>query len=179
MLARGRPLSELAVRTALGQDTVLSQAALVTVAAVDLTQYDALWDGNEELSRDRPEEPSCVGAEGRSGTESNEEGPDECGTSPGVDTLSAGVAPAGDARAARGGSPAGDGGVVGLPELPAGVGPTGVPAAAATPDRAAAEGLEAAVGEELVGVGPEAAAAEGGATVAGPVGRGLPGTAGQ
>ena len=44
---------------------------------------------------------------------------------------------------------------------------------------ASAEGVEAAVGEELAGAGPEASADEGGAAIAGPVERRLPGPPGE
>jgi hypothetical protein len=44
LLEQQRPVSEQAVRTLLGSDTPLSQAARVAVPAVDLRQYDALLE---------------------------------------------------------------------------------------------------------------------------------------
>jgi hypothetical protein len=91
----------------------------------------------------------------------------------------AGAAPAGGACRVRSGGAAGDGGVVELRGLPAGAGAARVPAAPDASDRASPQSLEAAAGKELAGVGPEAAAGQGGAAVAWVGERGLSGPAGQ
>jgi len=99
------------------------------------------------------------------------------GCDSGVKQRSAGLAPADDAVAVRGGGPAGDGSVVGVRGVPAGAGGAGVPAARPQAGGAVAEGIAVALGEKLGGAGPEAFAAEGGAAVARTVERGLPGPA--
>src|SRR6185312_3061745 len=166
LLEHGRPLSEQAVRTLLGKDTPLSIAAQVSVPVVDLRQYDALLEEGAELSDS-----------GMSITKPSTEVKHEPGQDGGLDALSAGAASGSDPQPVRGGGAAGDGGVVGLSRVPAGAAAARVPAAATQPDRAAAEGVEAVIGKELVGFGPEAAADQGGAATAESAERGLPGSA--
>ena len=52
LLDQRQPLSEQAVRTLLGADTPLAEAARVVVAAVDLRQYDDLLEGLDETGGD-------------------------------------------------------------------------------------------------------------------------------
>jgi hypothetical protein len=163
LLDQSRPLSAQAVRTLLGRDTPLSVATRVEVAAVDLRQYDALLEGSLEASGDNGMSLDYLGQEA-----SHDEG-----CVGGVAGMPAGAAPARSAGAVRGGGPASQCGELELCGLPTGVTGAGMSTAAAAPHRALAEGLEAAVGEELVGVGPEAAAAEGSAAVAWSVERGF------
>ncbi len=167
LLGQCRPLSEQAVRTLLGKDTPLSIVAQVSVPAVDLRQYDALLEGTD------------LSDNGMSIKEPNKEVHDERGQNSGQDggvgALPAGTALGVNADPVRSGGPAGDGGVLGLCRVPAGAAAARVPAAAAPPDRALAEGVEAGPGEELVGAGPQASADEGGATAPEPIERGLPG----
>jgi transposase len=165
LLAGQRPLSAQAVRTLLGRDTPLSVAARVEVVAVDLRQYDALLDELPEAAADR----------GLSAVEPRQEASDDQGRIGGVAGVPAGVAPAGGAGAVRRGGPASDGRELELCGLPAGVTGAGMSAAAAAPHRATAEGFQVASGEELVGVGPEAVAAEGSAAVTRAVERGFRG----
>jgi hypothetical protein len=167
LLDQGRPLSEQAVRTLLGSDTQLSVAAQVSVATVDLRLYDALLEGASVAWSDI----------GMSQVDRNKEVSDEQGRDGGVDALPAGTALGNGAEPVRGGGTPGDGGDLELLGLPAGAGRARVPAAAAQPDRAAAEGVAVAPGEELGGAGPEASARESGAAVARPVERGLSGPA--
>jgi hypothetical protein len=167
LLEECRPVSEQAVRTLLGSDTQLSLAAQVTVAVVDLRLYDDLLEGASAAKSDM--EMSQVAR--------NKEDSDEQGRTGGVDAVPAGSAVGGGAESVRGGGASGDGGLVELCGLPAGAAGAGVPAAAAQPDRASAEGVAAASGEELVDAGPEASAGEGGAAVAWAVERGVPGQA--
>jgi hypothetical protein len=166
LLEQRQPLSEQVVRTLLGKDTPLSVAAQVSVAAVDLRQYDALLEGGAAMSD-----------MGMSNTEPSQEVNHEPGQGGGADALPAGAAFGGGAEPVRGGGATGDGRVVGLHGVPAGTDAARVPAAAAQPDRASAEGLEAVAGEELVGTGPEASADEGGAATAESIERGLSGPA--
>src|SRR5262249_43861237 len=88
------------------------------------------------------------------------------GRDTGVGALPQGVVLAGDPSGVCRGRPAGDGPDLELPRLPARVGAAGVPAAAATPHRTAAAGVEVAAGEELAGAGSQALAGEGGPAVA-------------
>jgi hypothetical protein len=169
LLGRRRPLSEQAVRALLGEETPLGLAAQVSVPAVDLRMYDALLEG-----------ASCqVSDMGMSHEEPSKEVGDERGRDGGAGAPPAGAAPGDGAGPVRGGGPAGGGGVVGPCGLPAGAGRARVPAAAAQPDRAPGEGVAAGAGEELVGLGPQAAAGEGGPATARPAERGLPGPAGE
>jgi hypothetical protein len=103
---------------------------------------------------------------GMSSEDRNKEEPDEQGPDGGVDTLPARTKVGDGTEPARGRGAAGDGGDLELRELPAGVAAARVPAAATQPDRTLAESVAVAVGEELVGPGPEASAGESGAAVA-------------
>jgi len=165
LLSGTAPLTLRALRACLGQETPPTVSVTVSVPLADLQQYDSLLTATNALTEG---DSSAVG-----GTEKEvtDDGPCWRGT----DTMSSGIAPAGDAYAVRGGGPASDGGGVELCRLPAGTGPARVPAAAGEADRACAEGLEAAAGEELAGSGPEAVASQGGATTACLVERRLPG----
>lgn len=180
LLDQKRPLSEQAVRTLLGGTTALSVAAQVSVPAVDLRQYDALLEG-EALGYSDIGMSQVDGRSDRdlSQVDRNKEVGDEQGRDSGVDALSAGAASGDGAEPVRSGGAAGDGGIVELCELPGGAGAARMPAAPAQPDRTAAEGLTLAVGEELVGAGPEAFAGEGGAATAWSAERGIPGPSGE
>jgi hypothetical protein len=156
LLEEGRPVSVQAVRTLLGRDTPLSVAAQVSVPAVDLRLYDALLEGASAAETDV----------GLSSDNRNKEGFHEQGRTGGVDALPAGTTVGDGAESARGGDASGDGRDLELHGLPAGADAARVPAAAAQPDRTAVESVAAAVGEELVGAGPEASAGESGAAVA-------------
>ena len=169
LLQQPGALSVRALRARLGQETPVSVVAAVQVAAVDLGQYDALLtalavptDGALAAVLAAEKEVTHDAEPGRRG-----------------DALSDGVALADDAHAVRGGGAASECGDVELCRLPAGAGPTGVPATTGEPQRAAAEGLEAATGEELGGAGPEASAAESGAAIAGAAERRLHRPAGE
>ncbi len=168
LLQAQTPLSVHAVRAMLGRATPAEVAAQVSVASVDLGQYDALLTmiqaeselqsetsaGADELPTEAcpPERPQEVKHDAEPGR--------------GSDAVSVGTALADDARPVRGGSAASDGGDLELRRLPLGAGAAGVSAAARTAHRTRVEELEAAVGEELVGAGPEASAGEGGAAIA-------------
>jgi len=156
LLDQGGPVSVPAVRTLLGCDTPLSVAAQVSVPAVDLRLYDTLLEGVSAAENDV----------GMSPEDRNKEEADEPGRDGGVDALPAGPKVGDGAEPARGGGAAGDGRDVELCDLFAGVDAARVPAAAAQPDRTPTEIFAVAVGEELVGAGPEASAGESGAAVA-------------
>ena len=167
LLEAGQPLSEQGVRTLLGKETPLALAARVSVPAVDLRLYDALL-----------EEAAAVSSDKRMSQENGDkEVTDEPGHDGGAGALPAGTAAGSRAQPVRGSGAASDGRGVELRDLPAGVGAARVSAAAPPPDRAPAQGLAAAAGEELGGVGAEAAAGAGGATVARLAERGVPGPA--
>jgi Mu transposase-like protein len=168
LLSTGQPITVQAVRTALGRDTGLSLAAQVQVPAVDLRSYDALLEGASAAWSD-------TGVSQRDGIP--EEVMDEQGRDGGAERGAARAAAGCDEGAVRSGGAPGDRRVVELQPIPARAGATRVPATAAQPHRATAEGLATAAGEELVGAGPEAAAGEGGAAVAGPLERRIPGPA--
>ena len=168
LLAAGQAPTALAVRAHWGEDTPWAVAARVAVPAVDLRAYDALLDGA------RPESDNGMSLMNREEEDGHEHGRDT-----GVGALPAGAVPAGDAGPVCRSGAAGSGGELGLPRLPARAGARGVPAAAAAPHRTIAEGVEAALGEELVGAGPEAAAGKGSAAVARALERRLPGAAGE
>jgi hypothetical protein len=176
LLDQGRPVSEQAVRTLLGSDTQLSVAAQVSVPTVDLRLYDTLLDG-AALGMSDIAMSVNVSDLARLPVAGNKEVSDEHGRDGGVDALPAGTAPGNGAEPVRSGGTPGDGGDLELPGLPAGTGRARVPAAATQPDRAAAEDVAVAPGEELGGAGPEASAGESGAAVARPVERGLSGPA--
>ena len=156
LLDQGHPVSVPAVRMLLGGDTPLSVAAQVSVPTVDLRLYDALLEGTSAAEKDV----------GMSEEDWNKEESDEQGRTGGAAALPAGT-PTGDgAEPARGSDSPGHGGDVELRDLFAGVVATRVSATTAQSDRAPAEGIAVAIGEELVGAGPEAFAGEGGAAVA-------------
>jgi hypothetical protein len=186
LLEQRKQVSEQAVRTLLGKDTPLSVAAGVSIPTVDLRLYDALLEGAGGVSSDNGmsqmlSEPGTdlvsTSDIGMSQVLRNKEATDEQGRDGSVDTLPAGVAFGDRAEPVRSGGTSGDGGDVELLGLLAGVARTRVPAATAQPHRTAGEGLTTPPGEDLGGTRPETAAGEGGATVAQPVERGLPGPA--
>jgi hypothetical protein len=172
MLAHRQPLSEQAVRTILGNETPLSVAAQVSVTPVDLRMYDELLEASLGSSEHESSDVDRCNQ-----VQENKEVIDEPGQDGGVDTMSAGAAFGRGAEPVRSGGPASDGGVVELRGFPEGAIGARVPAASAQADRAAAEVVEAVVGKELVGVGPEASAGEGGAAIAEPVERRVSGPA--
>src|SRR5258707_10852197 len=129
-----------------------AQATAVTVAAVDLSLYDALLDGKEA------DDGEGQGREGEAGS------------------VSEGTAPACLPDQLRGAGAAGSAGGAELRAVPAGAGPARVPGAAGQACRAPAARLAAAAGEELAGVGPEAAAGQGGAAGADAAGGVVPGS---
>jgi Mu transposase-like protein len=193
LLQGQQPVSVLAVRTRLGQDTPLHQAEQVRVPAVDLEQYDALLVGGwqevsdnglslgeaQKASTDGCRSLGCSQDLGPSSTQGTEELGHDARKHSGFVAVFAGAASAGDARPVRGGGAAGECGVVELCGLPAGIGPAGMSAAAAEPDRPAVEGLAVAAGEELASVGPEASADESGAATACAAERRLCGPSGE
>jgi hypothetical protein len=163
LLEQRQPLSELAVRTLLGQETPGSVAARVVVPSVDLRQYDALLESlpparsDMGMSLEDLGESSDMGmslkdtgkssdmgmslkdGEGRghqglSRDNPREEVDDDSGSQTVVGSLPAGVAPAGGADAVRGGGSASERGSVELCGLPAGVARARMSAAAAAPD---------------------------------------------
>src|SRR5262249_41847412 len=150
VLAAGQLPTEAAVRAQWGEETPWALAARVSVPAVDLQQYDALLEGALVQVGDRDRAPER-------GIGMSLEGPGEehgyaHGRDTGVGALPQGVVPAGDPGGVCRGRSAGDGPDLELPRLLARTGAAGVPAAAATPHRAAAAGVEVTVGEELAGV---------------------------
>ncbi len=178
LLEAGRSLSLQGVQTLLGQETSLAEAARVVVAAVDLQSYDDLLEGSHGLAAEAAcGLPICV--HGRSVLQGEEAGGHGQGCESGAEPLFAATASAGHAVAVRGGGTPGGHGVVDVCGVPAGTGPGGMSAASGAAHRAAAEGIEAALGEELVGVGPEVLAGEGGAATARAAERGLPRSPGE
>jgi len=169
LLDQGCLVSEQVVRTLLGSDTPLSLAAQVTVAAVDLRWYDALLEGTLGVSSD-----ACMSIMDRNKEENDEQGRDG---SAGV--LPEGAVPGDREGPVRGGHAPGASGDVELYGLSAGIGAARVPAAPAQAYRTPDQGVEAGLGKELVGPGPEASAGEGEPATAGPAERGLPGSAGK
>jgi hypothetical protein len=92
---------------------------------------------------------------------------------------SLGTSSADDADRARRGGPASDGGIVDLCGIPAGADRARMRPASAEADRASAQVVEAAAGEELVDSGRETIAGEGVAATARTVERGVPGSASE
>lgn len=167
LLERRAPLSEQVVKAEMGSDTPLSEAARVSVPAVDLRLYDDLLEGSSAASDSELSEVRT------------REGIDEPGCDGGADALLAGT-PFGDgAEPVRSGDAPGDGGIVGLYGVPDGTGAAGVSAAAMQPHRTVIEGVAAAAGEELGVAGSEAVPDKGGAAVARAVERGLFGSPGE
>ena len=186
LLEQRQPVSEQAVRTLLGNATPLSVAAGVSIPTVDLRLYDALLEGLSARSSDSGMSALLcdMGTDqvstsdiGMSQVTRNKEASDEQGCDGSVNSLPAGTTFGDRAEPVRSGGTPGDGGDVELPGLLAGTAAARVPAAAAQPHRTAGEGLATAPGKELGGAGPETAAGEGGAAVARPVERRLPGPA--
>ena len=138
-----------AVMDRLRQQGHARQATEVTVAAVDLSQYDALLEGKE-----------AEDGEGREGD---------------AGSVSEGTASASVPGQLRGAGAAGPAGGTELRAVPAGTGTAGVSGAAEQACRAFAARVEAAAGEELAGAGTEAAAGEGGAAGADAAGGVVPG----
>src|SRR4051794_15277032 len=116
----------------------------VMIVDVDLTMYDRLLEPREDHERghDRPEVAT--------------------------DRQPQGAPPACDAGRVRGGGPAGPAGVAELRALPAGADRARVPGPEREPDRAAAEGLPAAPGEDARVARPEATSGQGGPAGPGP-----------
>jgi hypothetical protein len=144
-----------AVGERLRQQSQVQQATDVTVAAVDLSLYDALLDGKEA------EDGEGRGREGEAGS------------------VFEGAAPASLPEQLRGAGAPGPTGGTELRAVPAGAGAAGVPGAAEQTCRASAARVAAAAGEELVGVGPEAAAGQGGPAGADAAGGVVPGSCGE
>lgn len=138
-----------AVMERLRQQGPVRQASEVTVAAVDLSQYDALLEGKE-----------AEDGEGREG---------------GAGSVPEGAAPASVPGQLRGAGAAGPAGGSELRAVSAGTGAAGVSGTAEQACRASAARVEAAAGEELAGVGAEAAAGQGGAAGAVAAGGVVPG----
>jgi hypothetical protein len=134
LLEVGGRVDAAAVAERLRQQGQVRQATEVTVAAVDLSLYDALLDSKE-----------AEDGQGRAG---------ETGSVP------EGAAPASLPEQLRGAGTAGSAGGAELRTVPAGAGPAGMPGTAEQARRAPAARLPAAAGEELVGVGPEATAGQ-------------------
>jgi len=140
LLRAGGPWTAAAVEQGLrASDSALSVTEVV-VAPVDLAQYDALLEGKEADDGGRAQRDEDVAG------------------------VPEGAAPADLPGQLRGTGPAGAAGGAELRTLPAGVGPAGGTGASQRPDRTAAAAVAVAAGEELAGAGPEAPAAEGGAT---------------
>jgi hypothetical protein len=161
LLEQRTPLSEQAVKAEMGSDTPLSEAARVSVPAVDLRLYDALLEGASTASDGNVSEVRI------------KEEIDEPGCDGGAEALLAGT-PLGDsAKPVRSGDAPGDGGIVGLSRVPAGTRAAGVSAAATQPHRTAVEGLPSAAGEELVVAGSETVPDQSGPAVTRAAERGL------
>ena len=153
LLDLGGPVGADRVQERLRQQGPTRPVTDVTVPAVDLALYDALLDGKEAGDGEG------LGQEGNAGE------------------LPEGTAPADVPGQLRGGGPAGTTGGAELRAVPADAGAAGVSGAEEQACGAALARLAAAVGEELVGVGPEAAAAEGGSASSGAAGGVVPGPA--
>jgi hypothetical protein len=153
LLRAGGPWTAAAVEQGLrASDSALSVTEVV-VAPVDLAQYDALLEGKEADDGRRTEREGDVAG------------------------VPEGVAPADVPGQLRGSGAAGAAGGTELRAFPAGVGPTGSAGASPRPDRAAVAAVAIAAGEELAGVGPQAAAAQGGAAGPAAAGGGVRGPA--
>ena len=174
LLAQGGVINVAAVESLLGSDTDLSITTWVHVPAVDLRMYDELLPSLVEPSvLDQSSAESCGGFI----SQGQEEAKDEPGTEGDAGGVSARIASVGDAAGVRGGSPAGAAGIVELPGFSPGTCGAGGAATPAEFHRPAAEGIEAAAGEELAESGPEASAGEGGTAIAQLAGRGFSGPA--
>jgi hypothetical protein len=151
LLAAAGRVDAAAVAERLRQHSQLRQATEVTVAAVDLSLYDALLEGKEA----------------EDGEERGREG--------GPGGLPEGTAPAGIPVQLRGAGPASATGGPELRAVPADFGHAGVPGAAEQAGRTTATRLATAAGEELDGVGVETSAGESGAAGTDPAGGLVPG----
>jgi hypothetical protein len=151
LLAAGGRVDAAAVAERLRQHSQACPATAVTVAAVDLSLYDALLDGKEA------DDGEGQGRQGATGS------------------VSEGTASASLPEQLRGAGAAGPAGGPELRAVPTGAGRAGVPGAAAQACRASAARVASAAGEELAGVGPEASAGQGGAAGAGAAGGVVPG----
>jgi hypothetical protein len=136
LLEAGGRVDAAAVAEKLRQQGPGRQATEVTVAAVDLSLYDALLDGKEA------EDGEGQGREGEAGS------------------VSEGAAPTSLPDQLRGVGTAGAAGGAELRAVPVGTGPAGMPGAAEQARRAPAARFPTAAGKELVGLGPEAAAGQ-------------------
>ncbi len=134
LLDVGGPLDADAVREKLRQHDPIRPATEVTVTAVDLAVYDALLDGQEV---DDGEEHGRQGDAG------------QCPEGAAPECVPGQLRGAGSTSAAGG---------TGVQAVSAGVGPTGVPGTAQQAGGAVAAPFAAAVGEDLVDVGPETVA---------------------
>src|SRR5439155_1145364 len=136
LLEVGGRVDAAAVAEKLRQQGQVRKATEVTVAAVDLSLYDALLDGKEA------EDGQGQGREGEAGS------------------VSEGAAPASLPDQLRGAGTAGPAGGAELRAVPAGTGPARMPGTAEQARRAPATRFTTAAGKELVGIGPEAAAGQ-------------------
>jgi hypothetical protein len=176
LLDHGQSLSVLAVEARLGKAAPATRAALVEVAAVDLTQYDQL------LCHSSGAVDGVGGAESdidmsleNSNTEVNDGSRKPGGPGEGP----AGAMSGGDADALRDRGPAGGRGVMELPAVSSRVGAAGMPATTPEADCALAEGVEVAAGKELANSGSQTLAAESSPAVTRAVKRRLFGPAGE
>lgn len=152
LLEAGGRVDAAAVAERVRQHSPARPATAVTVAAVDLSLYDALLDGKEA------EDGEGQGREGTAGG------------------VSEGAASARLPEQLRGVGASGPAGGAELRAVPAGAGPAGVPGTTQQSRRASAASVASAAGEELAGVGPEAAAGQGGAAGAVAAGGVVPGS---
>jgi hypothetical protein len=152
LLDAGGPLDAHAVKERLRQQSPIRPATEVTVGPVDLAMYDALLAGKEA------EDGEGQGREGTAGA------------------LSEGTASASVPEQLRGTGPERPAGGAELRAVPAGSGRAGVPGAGQQAGGATAAQLAAAAGEDLVGVGPEASASQGGAAGSDAAGGLVPGS---
>src|SRR5262249_8009170 len=136
-LSAGGRVGAAAVREELRRSDNGMSLTEVTVAPVDLAQYDALLEGKEADDGERTEREGDVGE------------------------LPEGPASADVPRQLRGTGPAGAAGRIELRALPAGAGRAGSAGTAGQAHRASAPPVAVALGQELVGPGPEALSAEG------------------
>jgi len=166
LLGAGRDVSVGAVRELLTPRPASALVEALVVPAVDLAAYDELLTEAGALTDSA--RPTVGGLEEEVRHDAEGDG--------GSGTVLDGTAPANDACPARSGGAASDGGDLGLRRVSAGTGTTRVPATASESDRTSAQGVEAAVGQELVGAGPETTAAESGAATAGAFERRLSGS---
>jgi hypothetical protein len=147
LLSSGCRLSTAAVNEELRRSDQPLSVTEVTVAAVDLSQYDALLEGKEVKDGERTEREGDLGG------------------------LPQGAAPADAAGQLRGAGPASAAGGAELRALPAGAGAEGSAGTAEQAHREVIAAIGAAAGQELASPGPEAVATEGGAAGAVAAGR--------